>query len=134
MQSVPPCPFVQHLKQSLAIHSVTVGSYDAEFVHHDPIANISFANAAEAKDCHRHPELKRKLYSALADSDEGELSIALPHEVLLPLLSHESRHPCKCAPRLMHIQLLICQQQQLQSLRFPGRVLLMVLRNSAQLS
>ena len=29
-------------------------------------------------DVHAHPELKRKLYSALAEGDEGELSIAIP--------------------------------------------------------
>ncbi|KAG6813996.1 hypothetical protein H0H92_004489 [Tricholoma furcatifolium] len=37
----------------------------------------------EAQDCHRHPELKRKLYSALQEGDEGELAIAIPREVPL---------------------------------------------------
>jgi len=45
---------------------------------------------AEAQDCHRHPELKRKIYSALQESDEGELSIAIPGEVSLKQSSHSS--------------------------------------------
>ena len=35
------------------------------------------------QDVHNHPELKRKLYSALQEGDEGELSIAIPKEVSL---------------------------------------------------
>ncbi|KAI9462278.1 hypothetical protein BJY52DRAFT_1203123 [Lactarius psammicola] len=35
------------------------------------------------QDVHTHPELKRKIYSALAEGDEGELSIAIPKEVPL---------------------------------------------------
>jgi transcription initiation factor TFIID subunit 2 len=38
---------------------------------------------SNSQDCHNHPELKRKLYSALAESDEGELSVAIPPEVSL---------------------------------------------------
>lgn len=45
---------------------------------------------SEAQDCHRHPELKRKIYSALQESDEGELSIAIPPEVSLKQASHSS--------------------------------------------
>lgn len=62
-----------------AIQSVTVASHSADFVHHDPLSNI----ALSANDCHNHPELKRKVYSALQESDEGELSIAIPKEVSL---------------------------------------------------
>jgi transcription initiation factor TFIID subunit 2 len=40
-------------------------------------------SSSEAYDCHRHPELKRKVYSALQESDEGELSIVIPKEVAL---------------------------------------------------
>ncbi|EAU92262.2 TATA-binding protein associated factor Taf2 [Coprinopsis cinerea okayama7 len=47
---------------------------------------------AEAQDCHRHAELKRKLYSAMQESDEGELSIAIPKEVALRPSGHSS-HP-----------------------------------------
>ena len=36
-------------------------------------------------DCHKHPELKRKLYSALAECDEGELAISLPSSVCAKL-------------------------------------------------
>jgi transcription initiation factor TFIID subunit 2 len=59
---------------------VTVASHRAEFVQYDPIANLAISNP---QDVHTHPELKRKLYSALAEGDEGELSIAIPKEVPL---------------------------------------------------
>lgn len=49
-------------------------------MHYDPLANLSISNA---RDCHNHLELKRKVYSALAEGDEGELSIAIPREVLI---------------------------------------------------
>lgn len=66
---------------SIAIQSVHVGAHSAEFVHNDPITNLT-AGVSEP-DCHRHPELKRKLYSALQEGDEGELAIAIPNEVSL---------------------------------------------------
>ncbi|KAL4070551.1 hypothetical protein J3A83DRAFT_4244024 [Scleroderma citrinum] len=62
------------------IHSVMVASHQADFVHNDPLANISISTP---QDCHTYPELKRKIYSALAEGDEGELSIAIPKEVSL---------------------------------------------------
>ncbi|KAF8140663.1 hypothetical protein EV363DRAFT_1313061 [Boletus edulis] len=67
------------------IHSVTVASHQAEFVHHDPLAHI---NISTPQDCHTYPELKRKLYSALAEGDEGELSIPIPKEVSLRQSGH----------------------------------------------
>ncbi|TFY68605.1 hypothetical protein EVJ58_g911 [Rhodofomes roseus] len=60
------------------IHSVTVASHPADFVYHDPLTNLNISNP---QDVHVHPELKRKVYSALAEGDEGELSIAIPREV-----------------------------------------------------
>ena len=59
---------------------MTVASHRAEFVQYDPLANLTVSNS---QDVHTHPELKRKLYSALAEGDEGELSIAIPKEVPL---------------------------------------------------
>lgn len=68
-----------------AIHSVTVASHKADFVYNDPLANISISTP---QDCHTYPELKRKIYSALAEGDEGELSISIPKEVSLRQLGH----------------------------------------------
>ncbi|EGO05242.1 hypothetical protein SERLA73DRAFT_82815 [Serpula lacrymans var. lacrymans S7.3] len=68
-----------------SIHSVSVASHQADFVHHDPLAHISISNP---KDAHTYPELKRKIYSALAEGDEGELSIAIPKEVPLRPSGH----------------------------------------------
>ncbi|KAI3622581.1 tata-binding protein associated factor taf2 [Moniliophthora roreri] len=65
------------------IHSVHVASHEAEFIHHDPLTNITVGSANDTPDIHLHPELKRKLYSALQEGDEGELSIAIPKEVSL---------------------------------------------------
>lgn len=67
------------------IHSVRVGSHAADFVFHDPLANLSISSP---QDCHTHPELKRRVYSALAESDEGELSVAIPKEVSLRQAGH----------------------------------------------
>ena len=63
-----------------AIHNVTVASHRADFIHHDSLANLSISNP---QDVHTHPELKRKVYSALAEDDEGGLSIVIPKEVSL---------------------------------------------------
>ncbi|KAJ3797877.1 TATA-binding protein associated factor Taf2 [Lentinula aff. detonsa] len=71
---------ILHCRQSV-VHSVHVGAYAAEFTHSDPF--VSLINGFSEPDCHRHPELKRKLYSALQEGDEGELSIMIPKEVSL---------------------------------------------------
>ncbi|KAI0304611.1 hypothetical protein BC826DRAFT_1088837 [Russula brevipes] len=68
-----------HCRQC-TVHSVTVASHRAEFVQYDPLTSLAISNP---QDVHTHPELKRKLYSALAEADEGELSIAIPKEVSL---------------------------------------------------
>ncbi|KAF9055881.1 hypothetical protein BJ165DRAFT_1336062, partial [Panaeolus papilionaceus] len=73
-----------------AIHQVTVGGHPADFTHHDPLSSINMGGPSEAADCHRHPELKRKVYSALQECDEGELSIAIPAEVSLKSSGHSS--------------------------------------------
>ncbi|TBU50053.1 hypothetical protein BD309DRAFT_996445 [Dichomitus squalens] len=69
------------------IHSVTVASHPADFVHSDPLATLS---VSDATDVHHHPELKRKVYSALQEGDEGELSIAIPKEVSLRQSGHRA--------------------------------------------
>ncbi|KAJ8084704.1 hypothetical protein PM082_003480 [Marasmius tenuissimus] len=71
-----------HCRQS-TIHSVHVASHEAEFIHHDPLTSITVGAPNDSPDIHRHPELKRKIYSALQEGDEGELSIAIPKEVSL---------------------------------------------------
>ncbi|KAI6031377.1 hypothetical protein BKA83DRAFT_4199448 [Pisolithus microcarpus] len=77
-----------HARQC-TIHLVTVASHQADFVHCDPLAGV---NISTPQDCHTYPELKRKIYSALAEGDEGELSIAIPKEVSLRQLG-QSGHP-----------------------------------------
>jgi transcription initiation factor TFIID subunit 2 len=69
---------------------VSVASYPAEFVHYDAVSNLNMSNS---QDCHTFPELKRKLYAALSDGDEGELSIAIPKEVPIRLLGNTSVGP-----------------------------------------
>ena len=84
MVTVPACLSCFHLTPS-AIHEVFVSSHKADFVQHDPLSSLNISNP---QDCHNHPELKRKLYSALAEGDEGELSIAIPKEVSLRQSGH----------------------------------------------
>ena len=68
--------YTRHASQLVpVIHNILVASHPADFVHTDPLASLSVSNA---QDVHHHPELKRKLYSALQEGDEGELSIAIP--------------------------------------------------------
>ena len=67
-----------------------MGGHPADFTHHDPLSSINMGGPSEAADCHRHPELKRKVYSALQECDEGELSIAIPAEVSLKSSGHSS--------------------------------------------
>jgi hypothetical protein len=74
--------------RTAVIQSITVASYPAEFVHYDAVANLNVSNPS---DCHRFSELKRKLYSALAEGDEGELSIAIPKEVPIRMVPKENR-------------------------------------------
>lgn len=74
----------------LAIQSVTVAGHAADFAQHDSLTSLSMGGPSESQDCHRHPELKRKVYSALQESDEGELSIAVPKEVALKQSGHTS--------------------------------------------
>jgi hypothetical protein len=76
-----------------AIHSITVAGHQADFTHHDPLSNITIGAQNEAPDCHRHPELKRKIYSALQEGSEGELGIAIPREVPLKHTGHISSEP-----------------------------------------
>lgn len=86
------------------IQSVSVASYQAEFVHYDSVANLNISNP---QDCHTYPELKRKIYSALADGDEGELSIAIPKEVPIRLVGNSSVGPVlsESAFLLIHFKL-----------------------------
>jgi hypothetical protein len=66
----------------VAIHSVSIGKQDVEFAHQDNVTELQLSGATETEvwDCHRHLELRRKLYSALQEGDEGELAIAIPKE------------------------------------------------------
>ncbi|KAI0660528.1 hypothetical protein C8Q70DRAFT_976084 [Cubamyces menziesii] len=76
-----------HARQCV-IHGVTVGSFPADFVHQDPFAHLSVSNP---QDVHNHPELKRRVYSALAEGDEGELSISIPREVAVTPSGHRAQ-------------------------------------------
>jgi transcription initiation factor TFIID subunit 2 len=60
------------------IHGVKIQKTDTDFVYRDPLASIT---ASKANDVHIFPEIQRKIYSALSESDEGELSIAIPDEL-----------------------------------------------------
>lgn len=65
------------------ISAVAVNTHQADFLHHDSLSHLSVSGNDTPPDCHRHPELKRKVYSAMQDGSNGELSIALPKEVVV---------------------------------------------------
>lgn len=63
----------------LDISSVQVGGYTVQdWVCFDPLTTVA---ASDITDCHRHPEVKRKLYSSFAECDEGELAVPIPRQV-----------------------------------------------------
>ena len=62
------------------IESVMVASHPAEFMQYDPVSNM---NVSDPTDFHIYPEVKRRFYSALAEGDEGELAIHIPHQVAI---------------------------------------------------
>jgi len=67
-----------HLRQC-QVTAVQVGGVPVQdWVHNDPLTNFA---SSDITDCHKHPELKRRLYSAYAECDEGELAIPLPRQV-----------------------------------------------------
>ena len=56
-----------------------VGGYTVtDWACYDPLTSLVSSDIA---DCHDHPEVKRKLYSAYAETDEGELAIPIPRQV-----------------------------------------------------
>ncbi len=61
------------------IHGITVGGEATDYSLMDPFTNLA---PSKPDDVHSIPELKRKLYSALSEADEGELSIAIPSSQL----------------------------------------------------
>jgi transcription initiation factor TFIID subunit 2 len=64
----------------IEIECVTVASHKAEFLYHDPLTSLTPGNG---KDCHSYPEMKRKLFSALTECEDGELAIGIPGQVSL---------------------------------------------------
>ncbi|KAG9096358.1 hypothetical protein FRC06_008750 [Ceratobasidium sp. 370] len=70
-----------HLHARCDIHNVSVAAAPgaettkADFIHHDPTQAVT---VSDATDVHLYPELKRRLFAAAAEADEGELSIAIP--------------------------------------------------------
>jgi transcription initiation factor TFIID subunit 2 len=68
----------------IEILSAKVNGHAANFVYFDPLANLG---VSKPEEFNQYPELKRKLYSALSESDEGELSIGIPDQVSVTLVN-----------------------------------------------
>jgi transcription initiation factor TFIID subunit 2 len=68
----------------IEILSAKVNGHAANFVYFDPLANLG---VSKPEEFNQYPELKRKLYSALSESDEGELSIGFPDQVSVTLVN-----------------------------------------------
>lgn len=71
------------------IHSISVAGETADYVLQDYFSSLG---PSKADDVHSFPEIKRKLFTALADSDEGALSIAIPSSQL-PVRLSTTREP-----------------------------------------
>lgn len=67
------------------ILAVKVNAHTTNFVHHDPLSNVTISKPDDSSAYSAYPELKRRLYSALSEGDEGELSIAIPQDVAITL-------------------------------------------------
>lgn len=76
---IPTLRTIHIHSRQCTIHSISVGDTPADFVLHDPLSNLG---PTKTDDVHSFPEVKRKLYSALSEADEGELSIAIPPSLL----------------------------------------------------
>lgn len=87
--SIYPCFFITILLHSLtAITAVQVAGYTVtDWAFHDPLSGVI---TSDLTDVHKHPELKRKIYSSLAESDEGELAIPIPRQVAVKSTGHAS--------------------------------------------
>ena len=80
-----------------------MGPYAADFIQYDPFANLSVSNP---QDCHNHPELKRKVYAAYSEGDEGELSIAIPRDVSLKSFGISSHNGVASECAYLHYHIL----------------------------
>ena len=67
------------------ILAIKVNAHPTTFVHHDPLSNVTISKPEDGSAYSAYPELKRRLYSALAEGDEGELSLAIPQQVAITL-------------------------------------------------
>jgi hypothetical protein len=83
-----------HLRQC-TIHRVTIADNVADLVLHDPFRNLG---PTQPGDVHSFLEIKLKVFSALSDADEGELSIAIPSSSLPSLV------PCRWLRKAMYRQ------------------------------
>ncbi|TKY85733.1 hypothetical protein EX895_005273 [Sporisorium graminicola] len=61
-----------------SVQSVAINSLPAEFSYAD---HLTGASLSDARDVHRYPELKRRVYAAASDGLHGELSILIPPDV-----------------------------------------------------
>ncbi|KAF8323748.1 hypothetical protein DL93DRAFT_8248 [Clavulina sp. PMI_390] len=61
------------------IDNVSVAGQPADFVLQDPQSNLG---PSKPDDVHGFAEMKRKMFTAFSEADEGELSIALPPSLL----------------------------------------------------
>lgn len=76
---IPTLRTIHIHSRQCTIHSVSVAQNSADFVVTDPFANLG---PSKPDDVHSFPEIKRKVFSAFSNADEGELSISLPSSLL----------------------------------------------------
>jgi transcription initiation factor TFIID subunit 2 len=77
--NIPSLRTIHIHSRQCTIHHITIADTAADFVLQDPFANLG---PTKPDDVHSFPEIKRKMFSAFSDADEGELSIAIPSSLL----------------------------------------------------
>ncbi|WFD36850.1 hypothetical protein MCUN1_003740 [Malassezia cuniculi] len=66
------------------IQRVLCDGVETAFVHSDTLEAIEYS------DVHRHPQLKRALFTSASEGAQGELSIQIPQHIRTALASHQS--------------------------------------------
>jgi hypothetical protein len=51
----------------------------ATYIHHDPLEQLQILGESFINAVYSHPEIKRRVWSAMAEKEEGELEIDVSH-------------------------------------------------------
>lgn len=79
----------------------------ATYVHHEPLEQLQLPGETPSNNAiHHHPEIKRRIWSAMAEKEEGELEIDVSHGWVRIAKAREEEHPVQQA-RLAEIMVTV---------------------------